>query len=135
MWQDFAAGVLEAAMGSYANAANALQSGAGKAIAVSTTTRSRKSSRRSHVYRAGCRLQNLCSFRLHFLTGPVGMPREIVERLSGLMVEAGKTDKIQKLLDTYASTSPLKDTSRSRSCTTPKRPFGGCREGIGLASE
>jgi glutamine amidotransferase PdxT len=29
------------------------------------------------------------------------MPREIVERLSGLIVEAGKTDTIQKLLDTY----------------------------------
>ena len=29
------------------------------------------------------------------------MPREIVERLSDLMVEAGKTDRIQKLLDSY----------------------------------
>ena len=29
------------------------------------------------------------------------MPREIVERLSGLMVEAGKTERIQKLLDKY----------------------------------
>jgi tripartite-type tricarboxylate transporter receptor subunit TctC len=42
VWQDFAAGVLEAAMGSYADAVNALEFGAGKAIAVSTTTRSRK---------------------------------------------------------------------------------------------
>jgi hypothetical protein len=29
------------------------------------------------------------------------MSPEIVERLSGLMVEAGKTDRIQKLLDKY----------------------------------
>ena len=42
MWQDFTAGVLQAAMGSYANAVNALEFGAGKAIAVQTTTRSRK---------------------------------------------------------------------------------------------
>ena len=34
-----------------------------------------------------------------FLAGPIDMPREIVERLSGLMVEAGKTDRVQKLLD------------------------------------
>ena len=36
-----------------------------------------------------------------FLAGPIGMPQDIVERVSGLMVEAGETDKIQKLLDTY----------------------------------
>ena len=36
-----------------------------------------------------------------FLAGPIGMPQDIVERVSGLMVEAGKTDKIQKLLDAY----------------------------------
>ena len=42
MWQDFAAGVLQAAMGSYANAINALEFGAGKAIAVPTATRNRK---------------------------------------------------------------------------------------------
>ena len=51
------------------------------------------------------------------------MPQDIVERLSSLMVEAGKTGRIQKLLDSMASTSPPKDTSRSRNCTTTKRPF------------
>ena len=34
-----------------------------------------------------------------FLAGPIGMPQDIVERVPGLMVEAGKTDKIQKLLN------------------------------------
>ena len=34
------------------------------------------------------------------------MPREIVERLSDLMVEAGKTDRIQKLIDTYGIDEP-----------------------------
>ena len=30
MWQDYAAGVLQAAMGSYVNAVNALETGGGK---------------------------------------------------------------------------------------------------------
>jgi len=101
MWQDFAAGVLQAAMGSYANAVNALEFGAGKAIAVQTTTRSRKLPDVPTFIEQGVDSKIFALSSYIFLAGPVGMPREIVERLSDLMVEAGKTDKIQKLLDTY----------------------------------
>jgi hypothetical protein len=34
------------------------------------------------------------------------MPREIVERLSDLMVEASKTDRIRKWLDSYGIDEP-----------------------------
>ncbi len=34
------------------------------------------------------------------LAGPSGMPQEIVERLSALMVEGGKSERVQRLLDT-----------------------------------
>src|SRR5437762_11107421 len=101
MWQDFAAGVLQAAMGSYANAVNALESGAGKAIAVQTTTRNRKLPDVPTFIEQGVESKIFAFPGYAFLAGPVDMPQEIVERLSGLMVEAGKTDRIQKLLDTY----------------------------------
>jgi len=100
MWQDFAAGVLQAAMGSYANAINALESGAGKVIAVQTTTRSRKLPDVPTFIEQGLDSKVFALTGYIFLAGPVDMPQEIVERLSGLMVEAGKTERIQKLLDT-----------------------------------
>jgi tripartite-type tricarboxylate transporter receptor subunit TctC len=101
MWQDFAAGVLQAAMGSYANAVNALESGAGKAIAVQTTTRSRKLPDVPTFFEQGAESKLFAITGYAFLAGPIDMPQDIVERLSGLMVEAGKTDRIQKLLDSY----------------------------------
>ena len=60
MWQDFAAGVLQAAMGSYANAVNALEFGAGKAIAVQTATRNRKLPDVPTFIEQGPQLQGLC---------------------------------------------------------------------------
>jgi tripartite-type tricarboxylate transporter receptor subunit TctC len=101
MWQDLAAGVLQAAMGSYANAVNALESGVGRAIAVQTRTRSRKLPDVPTFFEQGAESELFAMTGYVFLAGPIGMPQDIVERVSGLMVEAGKTDKIQKLLDAY----------------------------------
>lgn len=101
MWQDFAAGVLQAAMGSYANAVNALEFGAGKAIAVQTAVRNRKLPDVATFIEQGLDSRVFALAGYIFLAGPIDMPQEIVERLSDLMVEAGKTDRIQKLLDKY----------------------------------
>jgi tripartite-type tricarboxylate transporter receptor subunit TctC len=35
------------------------------------------------------------------LVGPTGMPPEIVQRISDLMVEGGKTERVQKILNTF----------------------------------
>jgi tripartite-type tricarboxylate transporter receptor subunit TctC len=35
------------------------------------------------------------------LVGPTGSPQGIVERLSELMVEAGKSERVRKMLDTF----------------------------------
>jgi hypothetical protein len=37
------------------------------------------------------------------------MPQEIVERLSALMVEAGKSDRVQKLLEAYGIDESAQD--------------------------
>jgi tripartite-type tricarboxylate transporter receptor subunit TctC len=105
MWQDFAAGVLQAAMGTYANAVNALESGAGSAIAVQTK-RSGKLPDVPTFIEQGLDSKIFALTGYAFLAGPIDMPPEIVERLSDLIVEASKTDRIRKWLDSYGIDEP-----------------------------
>jgi tripartite-type tricarboxylate transporter receptor subunit TctC len=35
------------------------------------------------------------------LVGPAGMPKDAVDKLSNLMVEGGKSERVQKLLETF----------------------------------
>jgi len=101
MWQDMAAGVIQAATASYAGASNVLQSGAGRAIAVPQMTRMRKLPDVATFQEQGV---NSALFTLKgyiCAVGPAGMPQEIVQRLSDLMVEGGKSERVQKLLDTF----------------------------------
>jgi tripartite-type tricarboxylate transporter receptor subunit TctC len=137
MWQDFAAGVLQAAMASYVNAINALESGAGKAIAVQTTRRSRKLPDVPTFIEQGVDSKILFALAGYaFLAGPVDMPREIVERLSGLMVEAGKTDRIQKLLDSYGIDESAQGYIAFRKMYDEETPFlVDAVRALGLAPE
>jgi tripartite-type tricarboxylate transporter receptor subunit TctC len=109
MWQDVASGAVQGASGSYATASPVLQSGAGRAIAVPTMERMRK-------------LPDVATFHEQGLTekafqvrgwvgaaGPVGIPEEIVQRLSDLMVECGKTERIQKIIDTFGIDEAARD--------------------------
>ena len=70
MWQDLAAGVIQAATGSYAAASNVLQSGAGRAIAVPQT---RRMSKLPDVAPSWSRASTAACSRsgLHLLRGPV----------------------------------------------------------------
>jgi tripartite-type tricarboxylate transporter receptor subunit TctC len=101
MWQDLAAGVLQGANGSYPAASNVLQSGAGRAIAVPHMKRMRKLPDVATFHEQGVtgRLFTLRGFIC--CVGPAGMPQEIVQRLSDLHVAGGKSERVQKLLDTY----------------------------------
>jgi tripartite-type tricarboxylate transporter receptor subunit TctC len=101
MWQDLAAGVIQAATGSYAAASNVLQSGAGKAIAVTQNKRLKKLPEVATFLEQGVTAR---AFQLRgyiCAVGPTGIPPEIVQRLSDLMVEGGKSERVQKLLDTF----------------------------------
>src|SRR5262249_61722763 len=44
------------------------------------------------------------------LVGPAGVRPEIVQRLSDLMVEGGKTERIQKILDTFGIDEAARDS-------------------------
>jgi tripartite-type tricarboxylate transporter receptor subunit TctC len=41
--------------------------------------------------------------------GPMGIPQEIVQKLSDLMVEGGKTERIQKIIDTFGIDEAARD--------------------------
>ncbi len=109
MWQDFAAGVLHAATGSYPHALNAVQSGAGRAIAVSMTKRNKRLPDVPTFIEQGVYSKVFALVPYIALAGPAGMPQHVVERLSALMVEAGKSDRVQKLLETYGIDESAQD--------------------------
>jgi tripartite-type tricarboxylate transporter receptor subunit TctC len=101
MWQDLSAGVIQAAVGSYPAAFNVIQSGAGRAIAVSQSPRMRKLPDVATYLEQGVTSK---AFQLRGYigaVGPAGIPPEIVQRLSDTMVEGGKSERVQKMLDTY----------------------------------
>jgi tripartite-type tricarboxylate transporter receptor subunit TctC len=100
MWQDFNAGVIQAASGSYQAVSNILQTGVGKAVAV-PLRRSKALPDVPTFKELGVddRIFTLSGFIC--LVGPAGTPKEVVERLSALMVEGGKTERVQKLLETF----------------------------------
>jgi tripartite-type tricarboxylate transporter receptor subunit TctC len=101
MWQDMAAGASHIACGSYQAAQVVFQNEAGRAIAVPTTKRMRK-------------LPEVPTFAEQGLTAPVyqlvswtcfvgqaAIPQDIVEKISAMIVEGGKTARLQKLIDTF----------------------------------
>ncbi len=96
MWQDVASGAVQGASGSYATASPVLQSGAGRAIAVPTMERMRKLPDVATFHEQGLTEK---AFQVRGWVGcsaPAGTPEAIVQRLSDLMVEGGKTERIQK---------------------------------------
>ncbi|HWE20670.1 MAG TPA: tripartite tricarboxylate transporter substrate binding protein [Hyphomicrobiaceae bacterium] len=101
MWQDLAAGVLQAAIGSYPNAMNMVELGAGRMLAVTMTKRNKRIPDVPTFVEQGITSKVFALYPYVSLIGPAGTPQDIVERLSALMVEAGKSERVQKLLDSY----------------------------------
>jgi tripartite-type tricarboxylate transporter receptor subunit TctC len=100
MWTDLAGGFIDGAHGSYGAALPVLQSGRGRAVAVS-----RK--RMSVLPDVPTFTEQGLTPRLFQLTGfqccvvPAGTPPEIIQKLSKLLVAGGKTEKIQQLMKSF----------------------------------
>ena len=109
MWQDVASGAVQGASGSYASASAVLQTGAGRPIAVPTMERMRKLPDVPTFYEQGLPEK---AFQVRGWVGcaaPVGTPDDVVQKLSDLMVEAGKTERIQKIIDTFGIDEAARD--------------------------
>jgi tripartite-type tricarboxylate transporter receptor subunit TctC len=136
MWQDLAAGVIHGASGSYAAASNVLQTGAGRAIAVPQMKRMSKLPDVATFHEQGVtsRLFTLKGFIC--LVGPAGLPRDTIQRLSDLMVEGGKSERVQKLLDTYGIDESAVGHEAFRKLYEDEGPIWiGLVKGLGLTPE
>ncbi|MBP8306435.1 MAG: tripartite tricarboxylate transporter substrate binding protein [Burkholderiaceae bacterium] len=101
MWQDVGAGVIAGGSGSVAAATSVLQSGIAVPIAVPQTKRMRILPNVATFQEQGVPDKAFQLKGFICLVGPTGMPPELVQRLSDLMVEGGKTEKVQKILATF----------------------------------
>ena len=109
MWQDVASGAVQGASGSYASALSILQTGGGRPIAVPTMMRMKKLPDVPTFHEQGLTEKSFQVRGWVGVAGPVGMPEPIVQRLSDLMVEGGKTERIQKIIDTFGIDEAARD--------------------------
>ena len=101
MWQDVASGAVQGGSGSYAAAASVLQTGAGKPVAVPTKVRMKKLADVPTFLEQGV---TDAAFQVRgciALVGPAALPKELVNKLSDMMVQLGKSERIVKILDTF----------------------------------
>ena len=109
MWIDVASGSVQGGSGSVAAASSVLQTGSGRPIAVPTKLRMRKLPDVGTFFEQG--LTDIAFQVQGFicLVGPAGMPKDLVKRLSDMMVEGGRSERIQKILETFGIDTPAQD--------------------------
>jgi tripartite-type tricarboxylate transporter receptor subunit TctC len=101
MWQDMHAGAIQAAVGSYQAALSVIDAGTGRPIAVQTTKRMRKLPDVPTFIEQGLPPRAFQLKSWICMVGQAGMPKETIGTISDIMVEAGKSERIQKILDTF----------------------------------
>jgi tripartite-type tricarboxylate transporter receptor subunit TctC len=123
MWQDVASGAVQGGSGSYAAAASVLQTGSGKAVAVPTRARMRKLPDVATFLEQGVTDKAFQVRGCIALVGPAAMPREIVDKLSAMMVELGKSERIRKILDTFGIDMAAQDQNYFRQYLAEEGPI------------
>jgi tripartite-type tricarboxylate transporter receptor subunit TctC len=109
MWQDVASGAVQSASGSYAAMLPFVQSGAVRIIAVPTMVRMKKLPDVPTFYEQGLPEK---AFQVRGWVGcaaPAGTPDDVVQKLSDLMVEGGKTERVQKINETFGIDEAARD--------------------------
>jgi tripartite-type tricarboxylate transporter receptor subunit TctC len=100
MWTDLAGGFIDGAHGSYSAALSVLQSGRGRAVAVSRKRMSTLPDVPSFTEQgATSRIFQLTGFQCCAV--PMGTPPEIIQKLSKLLVAGGKSEKVQQLMKSF----------------------------------
>lgn len=102
MWQDMLNGSLHASIGSYSAAAPFYQSGQARAIAVATDKRVARLPDVATYVEQGFKEPIFQFGSWHFMLAPAGLNPAVRDRISTLMVEAGKGERITKLIDGFA---------------------------------
>ena len=105
MWTDVASGVIDAAFGSFNAARVVVDSGRARAIAVSRK-RLPKWPDVPTFREQGAQSPAFDLVTYQYCCGPAGMPRELVDRIGSLILEASKSPRGLATLQTY-STEPI----------------------------
>ena len=122
MWQDMASGAVQTASGSYATMLPFVQSGAVKVIAVPTLERMKKLPDVPTFHEQGLTEK---AFQVRGWVGcaaPAGTPDAIVQRLSDLMVEGGKTERVLKINDQFGIDEGARDRAYFRKVLDEEGP-------------
>jgi tripartite-type tricarboxylate transporter receptor subunit TctC len=136
MWQDFAAGVLQCACGSYQGAAGALDSGTGRAIAVPTRVRMKKLPDVQTFAEQGVEAAVLQSIGWIGLFAPAATPPAVIERISGLVYEGGRSERVRGMLDTFGIDASALDRAASMKIYDEEGPLWiDAVKGLGLAQQ
>lgn len=108
MWQDLGAGVIQGASGSIIAASPVLQTGGGKMIAVPTKERNKAFPNVPTFWEQGLKVKAFEIQGFICMVAPKGVPEEILQKLSSLMVEGGKSERVQKILaSSYIDTGAI----------------------------
>jgi tripartite-type tricarboxylate transporter receptor subunit TctC len=135
MWTDLGAGSIDGAIGSMNAASNILQTGKGRAVALS-----RK--RSPKLPGVGTFEEQGAVSRAFSLTGfqscaaPAGTPKPILHRLSELLVAAGKGDKVQAMMAQFGLDEPAMAMDASQKLYDAEAPVWlDLVKGLGLTPE
>jgi tripartite-type tricarboxylate transporter receptor subunit TctC len=122
MWPDVSSGTVQGASGSYFSSLPTLQTGNARMIAVPTLKRMKKMPNVPTFFEQGLKDK---AFQVRGWVGccvPAGTPTEIVQRLSALMVEGGKTERVQKILDQFGIDESAQDATVFRKVLDEEAP-------------
>lgn len=122
MWQDLGGGSIDAAIGSTGAATNILQAGKGRAIAMSRK-RSPKLPGVATYEEQGAvsRAFSLTGFQC--CAAPAGTPAAVLNRLSELLVAAGKSEKVQAMMNTFGLDEPAMTMEASQKLYDAEAPI------------
>jgi tripartite-type tricarboxylate transporter receptor subunit TctC len=122
MWPDISSGAVQGGSGSYASSLPTLQTGNARMIAVPTLKRMSKMPNVPTFFEQG--LKDV-AFQVRGWVGccaPAGTSSEIVQKLSALMVEGGKTERVQKILDQFGIDEAAQDAAYFRKVLDEEGP-------------
>jgi tripartite-type tricarboxylate transporter receptor subunit TctC len=122
MWTDVMSGAIDGGNGSYNGVLPVLQANKGKVIAVHRKRMSRLPDVPTFQEQgAVSKVYDLTGFQCAVV--PAGTPQEIVKRLSSLLVEAGKGEKVQEMVQRYGIDETALDMETTQELYDREKPI------------
>ncbi|WP_298725933.1 tripartite tricarboxylate transporter substrate binding protein [uncultured Ferrovibrio sp.] len=135
MWKDLAAGIIQCATGTYPGAISVIQSGEGRAIAMTHDRRMKRLPDVPTYLEQGLPSRTFQLKTFVCLVGPAGMSEAMIKTLSRLAVEAGETEQMKAILDTFGiEEAATDDEAFKRLLAEETGPWTELVRSLGLAA-